>query len=287
MKVRLRSASCLLFFAMLLLFSSAMCVSASENVSYSVEGDSVCWVLDGSPSVSRPINFVEIRLLRDAESAHSVSFSLSELVDDQGNEFPRDLLVVETPYDSDLQTWGSIHSERMLLASEDAYADIRIGLHYKSDVRAGTYRGYLYSGQGDRIPIEITVNRYTFVAAEPQKIALDIPSPGTWITEPIHVKVGANHEDWVVSLSSAGLFLEEDTKTSFRSPLEEPQGQPLELMAVIDDEVFPLIEIRQFCGSEYVSGGVFSFKIQTETGLQHKAGHYTGLIQVDVRINDK
>ncbi len=268
----------------ILLFFAFTGVCASGNTLYSVTGDSLRWVLDGFPGDFRPVELLEFRVERNSEGTESFDFSLSDLVNEDGHKFPRDLIVVQTPYDSARKSLNSVYSKELLLAPGDDYADIKIGLHYRDEVWAGTYTGYLHSGQGDKIPVEIVVNRYTAVNVAPSLITMDIPQPGTWeAPERVVVTVGANHGDWVVRLSSKGLFYVDDKKNVIGSSLAEPQVGQLELMVVVGEETFVLSEIPIDFGTTYRSDGLFSFKIKTETDLGHKAGTYRGIVQVDVQ----
>lgn len=278
MKKSLTLRSWLIALVVLLSFTSAPSARAS--------GEPICWVLEGIPGSSRPVDYVEFQLVRSTEDAEPLMFTLSELVDDRGNEFPRNLLLIHTPYDSASQTWNSETSQTKLMASEHDYASLTIGLHYREKVPAGIYRGSLYSEQGVHIPIEIVVNRYTTAFVDKNEIVMEIPSPGVWVSDPVIVKVGANHGNWTVHLFSTGLFPQVEN-TSFLSSLGEPQAEPLELMALVDGKAFPLSEGYRLSGSGSGGDSDLCFKIQTETGLGHKAGYYAGIIQIDVEVDEE
>lgn len=278
---------CVTVLAVFMLLGSVQSAYAYEGSSYWVDGEPLQWELEGVPDSSRPVDYVEFRLVRITEDAEPLMFTLSELVDDQGNEFPRALLLIDTLYDSANQTWNSETSQVKLMASEHDIANLKIGLHYREKVPAGIYRGSLYSDQGDDIPIEIVVNRYTTVFVNEREVSMDLPSPGVWVTDPVVVQVGANHGEWTLKLFSSGLFPQVENTSFLSSLLEESQERPLELVALVDDKTFPLGEGFRFSGSGSGGDSIFRFRIQTETGLEHKAGHYAGVIQIDVEVDEE
>lgn len=280
MNKKLSFFSMLVFAAFILIFVFAGRVAAEGSL-YSVEGDAIQWELEGFPDESRPIEMRTIHLVRTTETTNPLDFSLSPLVDEQGNEFPRDMLVIQTPYDSAKQMYNSRYAQKRMLASVDTHAEIQVGLQYNSEVLAGTYRGRLHSEHGDDIPIVIIVGRCTKVTVEPRELYINAcEGPKVYTAEKsVIVTVRTNHRDWVVDLSSPGLFYEGDL-TSTLEPLElfviEEEGKPISL-----NELSPLR------GAHHGRCAVFTFKIQIETGWEHPAGSYAGFIYVDVHEKDE
>lgn len=248
------------------------------NTLYSVDGDMLRWVLDGYPDDSRPIEVITVHLVRDAESLEPLNYGLSSLVDDQGNEFPRELVVVRTPYDSAWQTWDFAYSQNQLLASTNEFAEIELGVQYTFPVRAGTYRGRLYSKHGDDIPLTIVVGRCTEVNVEPREVSLDVSSgPGLYkVTDSIKVTVCANHGDWVLKLTSAGLFYQDD---------QNLMVEPIELF-VVQDQLVALNDMPPVLGTMFGSGAELDLTIQAKVGWEHPAGSYQGKIRIDVFENE-
>ncbi|HHY15988.1 MAG TPA: hypothetical protein GX521_07930, partial [Firmicutes bacterium] len=101
------------------LFNSA---AAEEGSSYSIEGEVIRLVLDGFPNEHRR-EIADFRLFRTTENTEPLKFSLSDLVDEDGRLFPRAMVFLTTPYDSNLQKITTSFNQTLLLASEDEYAD--------------------------------------------------------------------------------------------------------------------------------------------------------------------
>ncbi len=285
MSGKFKSGHWLVLFAILAcaaLFNSA---AAEEGSSYSVEGEIIRLVLDGFPNEQRR-ELADFRLYRTTKNTEPLKFSLSDLVDEDGRLFPRAMVFLTTPYDSNLQKITTSFNQTLLLASEDEYADLQLVALYNEEIRAGTYRGRLISPQGRDIPVEIAVNRYTQIAVEPQQIELQIPGPGLYqAKEPVEVTVWANHGDWVINLLSSGLFYQEEKAIKLGRSDREPVKPPLQL-SLVGEKRQCLSEAVSVLGSEYGWGTTLSFRVETEAGWEHRAGNYAGVIKIEVSIQE-
>lgn len=266
-----------------LAFSSL--AAAEEQSHYFVEEEMIRLVLDGFPDDHRQ-EFVDFRLVRTAESTGPLDFSLSDLVDGEGRLFPRQMVMIKTPYDSKLQKTGLSFNQIRFLAGGDEYAELKMAVLYNEEIRAGTYRGKLHSPQGKDIPVEIIVNRYTEIRVEPREISLQIPGPGLYqAKEPIEVTVWANHGDWVINLTCSGLFYQEDAEVE-AGWLDAKPARPSLQLSVVGEERQILSEMAPVLGSEYGWGTTFNLKVQTKAGWEHRAGDYAGVIKIDVSIQE-
>ena len=274
------------FYGWLAVLILVIFVTVSEDVNaedtgetlYAVEGNALRWVLDGFPDDSRSTEVISIRLVRKTEGIDPLDFGLSPLVDDQGNEFPRELVVVRTPYDSAWQTWDFTYAQNRLLASKDGFAEVELGIHYRFPVRAGTYRGRLFSKHGDDIPLTIVVGHYTEVSATPQEVALVVSSgPGLYeVKNPVKVAICANHGDWVLKLTSTGLLYQDD---------QDLLVEPIELF-VVQEQLVALNDMPLVFGTSFGWGAELDLIIQAKVGWEHPAGSYQGKILIDVFVNE-
>lgn len=268
----------------LAMLALALIVSSGAQASFVIEGGPLQWVLEGKPSSSRPVEYVGLRLIRVGEERRSLYFRLSELHDDQGNEFPLDLIVLRTPYDSDEQRWENVLSERCLLAADDDYVDLKLGVRYSEVVVAGTYRGSLLSDAGEEVPLEVVVQPFTDVTLGPATIRLDaLAGPGLYrAAEPAQISVRANHVNWIVNVNSGGLFRIDDQNR-----------------VAVQSEFIPLffVEVRaanepsgrenlRLQGEDYGREALITFEVQAYVGWGHPAGTYGGVINVDVEVGD-
>ena len=287
MKMKTRFFACAV---LVLLLNLILPMVASAGESFHWEGEELSWVMQGIPDKARVADFRTIVLKRGSDSGEPLYFQLSDLEDGAGNKFPRELIVVRTPYDSAEQRWDRSFSSKRLLAAKDEYVELEIGVYYHELVPAGNYIGKLYTDDGSSIPLEITVDCFTKVGIDPPEIKLEIDSgPGVYISdESVTVTVLANHEKWVMTLFSDGLFYEDEEEALRRSIFarsRELEIEPLTVFIVRDNKVIPLsspLEVR----ADDCAGGHFNFKIQTEVGWEHKAGKYVGVIQVDLEFKD-
>ena len=81
--------------------------SSSAHGSYKVEGGHLTLVLSGQPSEHRHVKF---HLVREGTTNEHIYFSLSDVKDNQGNQFPRDLIRLSTDYDSEELSWDNEYS---------------------------------------------------------------------------------------------------------------------------------------------------------------------------------
>lgn len=264
---------------------------AGAETLYYVDGEDLTWVLEGVPDEARAAEFRSVRLTWVSETNEPLYFQLSNLEDDHGHRFPRESVVVRTHYDSAEQNWGRISDARVLLAATDEYADFEIGVNYHKAVPAGIYRGELFTDTGGSIPLEIVVERFTELTITPHEIEMEIGSgPGDYrAADTLQVQVLANHQDWVLSLSSAGLFYsdEEESGRSFlQRGSQKPQMEPIELFMVHKEKTMSFHEVPKIMGVDYAWWGTsLEFNIQTKVGWEHKAGKYSGVIRVDVELD--
>lgn len=283
MKTRLRINPLVVALLLALIFTE---LTTAEGL-FAFESEKLTWVFEGLPDQARGGNFLAMRVQRKHEANLPLDVTLSPLIDEYGNEFPRELVVIKTPYDSAEQSWSGTVSSKRLLAASDDYVDLEIGVYYHAAVPAGIYRGELFAEYAESVPIEIIVGRYTYVIVDPPEIKLEVSSgPGTYTAEDlVQVEVVANHPEWVLRLSSAGLFYldeEQSGRNSVLDRLKEPVVDPLELFIIHENQQVSLYEAPLLSGIDYEWSSIFEFKIQTEVGWEHKAGKYAGVIQVDV-----
>ena len=266
-------------------------LTAAEMLFY-VEGEELTWILEGLPDSTRKADFRSIQVVRGSDDRVPLVFQLSDIEDDYGNKFPRELIVLKTHYDSAEQSWDRASSARRMLAAKDEYADLEIGVYYHTPVPAGVYRGELYIKGGESIPLEIAVGRYTDIRIDPGEIKMEISGgPGVYKVEnPVTVNISANHQHWVLTLGSAGLFYLDDEESSRRSILNRPREsmvEPLELFIVHEENAISATELPQIVGTNHGWRGTsIDFFIQTTVGWEHKAGNYAGVIQVDVELQE-
>lgn len=281
----------------LLLIAVVLGEAAQSQDVYRVDGGPLRWVLEGQPSPSNLAQYVEFRLIREGAEPVDLNFSLSALVDDLHNEFPRELLALRTPYDSEEQQWDLIPTEKCLLAAADEFADLQLGVYYTETVAAGTYTGSLRSDAGGEIPLEIVVKPFTAVVIDTAQIKLEaLGGPGIYrISEPIQVCVRANHSNWVARFSSPGL-LPVDDLASVSRPLasweqsSERTAVPVPLLFIdlsSDQEAESGSEVLQVTGAEYGWQAIIEFTIQARVGWEHPAGEYVGVIRVDLEEVDE
>lgn len=278
MRLRLNSYEFVLFFVLILLFTMSGIGFAEESL-YVVEDKPISWILDGLPSDSDHMEIRTIQLARSVESSVALDFELSDLIDEQGNIFPREMVMIQTPYDSAWETWDSPFSQKRMLTSADHSAETTIGVKYSTPIRAGNYTGWLYSKHGDDIPLQITVPPYTEITVYPQEVSIDLNGgPGLYkAEESVTVEIRANHGAWNVNLSSAGLFYQDDQKDDWKEFIES-----IQLFIEIEQDK-PLVSLKDnvlIRGAEYGSSPTISFRVHARSGWEHPAGNYQGTIDV-------
>lgn len=279
--------SWLLVFALLAVAS--LFGQSSIQAAVRVEDGPLAVELDGEPSCSRPAEYVGFRLHREGDAGQPLYFSLSEMVDELGNTFPRDLIVLRTPYDSDELRWESVFAEHLLLGAEDGYVDLNLGVHYTELIPAGTYEGQLHSGTGEVVPLRIVVGPFTKVVVDPPLVTIDANAgPGIYkANQSVQVTVQANHNNWILRLSSEGLFFQDENRAVKRH-LNEPEEtvRPVPLLFAEPYSEGGQSEILQIGGSDYPSGAILEFEIHAHVGWEHRAGQYMGVVKVDVFIEE-
>lgn len=259
---------------------------------YSVEHTPLQVVLSGEPSPTRPAEYVQFRLRRNEGEGQSLYFSLSDLEDSSGNKFPRELIVLKTPYDSRELRWAFRNEQQLLLHAEDDYIDLELGVYYHELVPAGTYRGSLYSEFGGKISLEIEVAPFTNVAVYPSLVTVAAnEGPGIYkASEPVQVRMWANHSDWLVEISSGGLFYQSQRERDEEDrQLVHPSDVKIDPVPLLFSNQVAPEERHQslsFRGSEYGSGAILEFEIWAQIGWEHPAGHYSGVVTVDVEIEE-
>ncbi|NLO66634.1 MAG: hypothetical protein GX101_08130 [Firmicutes bacterium] len=265
----------------ILMFTASNWTLAADKAQYDVEDGPIQLELVGPPARDR-VEFVEFKLVRVGEDTLPLDFTLSQLVDADGNPFPNHLLLVETPYDSQVQTVRWAFYQFRLLAGSDEYAEVKFGVKYDEEVWAGTYQGTLSSPHGPDIPVEITVEPYIEVTTDPEQIEMDIPGPGVWETEtPMTINVQAN-VSWTITLSSKGLFYKTE-EADIPSVWAEATPYPPLMLWLVEEEPQPLMDGVTISGSGSTE---LSFGLQTKAGWEHRAGSYVGEIRIDVRMED-
>lgn len=270
--------------AMLVLIWSG--AAKAEQTLYKVEGGPVRLQVERSamletPSVGSTSAFTLARIVEDDTTLY---YSLSALVNELGHAFPGDMLVVKTHYDSDWQAftsqhglWSSFDDQISLLDAHALSSEILVGLKGNADAWAGTYRGLLSSKQGPDIPIEVVVPLYTVASLEPDTVHVAVDHGPDWYDlEPLEVRVDANHANWVVTLSSAGLFYQGD---------KYDDVPPMQLYLAGEEE--PLSEKGYVIArSGQNLGNLFTIKLKTEASWKHPAGRYEGTIIASVHGNE-
>jgi hypothetical protein len=261
-------------------------VLGREQPLYVVGGDDIQIYVEGFAIVEPP-NDPEtapmFTLTRTAEDDTPIYFSLSSLEDD-GNAFPREMVVVKNAQDSEWQAfasseghWNSYDSEICLLPSGQSHSEVFVALRGEVGVRAGTYEGMISSPHGPSVPIQITVGRHTMVSGNPQDMYIAVgQGPGWYDADPLQLVVAANHGDWVVTISSEGLFYQDD---QYQDVL------PM-MLYIKSDERVPLTEPYQINGHIYNWGVVMEIELQTEATWKHPAGDYQGTVFFDVHLNE-
>lgn len=258
----------------------------ADEVSYAVEGDLVRLYVGGSlmeeaSGVVSTSSFTLARIIKDETALY---YSLSDLVNESGDAFPRDMLVVKTPNDSDWRAftsqygrWSSFDDQICLLPAGASSAEIHVGLKGDADVWAGTYRGQLRSENGPDIDIEVVVPRSTIVRLNRDVIHAAVDrGPGRYEFE-LQVWIDANHADWFVTLHSEGLTYQGDEYKDVPS-----------LQLYLPGVEIPLSKEGYIIRSSE-SGGrslVLELKLETRVGWEHAAGRYEGTIVVNVRGNE-
>jgi hypothetical protein len=257
--------------------------SSSAHGSYKVEGGHLTLVLSGQPSEHRHVKF---HLVREGTTNEHIYFSLSDVKDNQGNQFPRDLIRLSTDYDSEELSWDNEYSKHCLLQGGDSDVELELGVYYAKAIPAGTYTGYLYSGVGDDIPLEIVVKAFTDIVVNPEWVAIEaLSGPGSYkAKEPVEVIVTANHTNWVVTISSQGLIFQDSQKEDWQS--SEQQIIPVPISFVDPHEENIRRESLQFMGGDYGGDGVIQFEIEAQIGWEHPAGTYVGVVSVDVNTSE-
>ncbi len=256
----------------------------AEQALYEVVGAPIFHQVDGFETLEPPGDtslapaLTLTRTTDDNDTA--VYFSLSSIEDEYGNEFPRDMLLVKTWYDSDWKAftsqsgrWMSFDEQVLLLKAGETSSEIHFALRGTVDAWAGTYKGSLSSDKGPDIPIEIVVENSIVVVVDPEKMSVAVDhGPGQYKLAPVEVTITANG-DWEIVLSSSGLLYTGKVYNDV---------SPLELFYLFDsDEMTSLKEGHTITGSGS-SITTLSLALRTETISQYPAGIYEGAIIVSV-----
>ncbi|HBN96012.1 MAG TPA: hypothetical protein DDZ66_06910 [Firmicutes bacterium] len=284
---RLRCRGLSFFTVVIMLVLIGNVVAREEQTLYVVEGDAIRLDVEGFATLEPPGEpelAPRLTLVRTGEGDDTaLYYSLSSLMDEFGNEFPREMVVVMAPSDSEWQafsfkdgTWRSSDSQICFLTSQQSRSEVFISLRGEVKVRAGTYRGMLTSTYGPDIPIEIAVGPYTVVSGNPQNMHIAVDrGPGWYDADALQVEVEANHGDWVIIISSDGLFYQGD---------QYKDVPPMQLY-VKSDELVPLSKPYEIRGNANGWGTVLTIELKTESSWKHPAGVYKGTILVDVHAN--
>ncbi|HPT84255.1 MAG TPA: hypothetical protein PLM25_10210 [Limnochordia bacterium] len=262
-------------------------VMASCQLGIEVDGGPVSFTVRGFTDLDGPGEQVPTHWLTFTRTAEDDDTVLYYSLIDLTEGFPRDMVVVQTPYDSDWQAftegsdrwrWSS-DAQICFLAAGDKQSHVQIGLRGNVKLRAGTYSGTLSASHGPDIPVEITVLPYTLVTTSPQEIQLTLEQgPGWYTIPPLEIQVEANHGDWVLAIASDGLHYQGD-KYENVPPLE------LYLVKPVDEpeKLVPLSEgPQEITRSVYGWGTTLSIDLQTESTWKHPAGVYKGTVFVYV-----
>lgn len=284
MRVKKRAVGFVLIFTFVLALGPA----ALADSPFIIEGGPLHWVLDGSPHSGRSAEYKELQIIRVGEEDIPLEFTLSDLEDDSGNKFPRELVVLDSPYYFAEQTWPSRYTQHSVLDRDHQQGTVRVGVSYGEMVRAGTYRGYLYPTMGEPIAVSIEVPRFTDVFIYPRELTIEADAgPNMYeANETVEIVVTANNSDWKVSLHSEGLFYQvpEKDRPKLWQEVSKANVKPVPLFFCRVDETEHVVPELQLLGVEYGGGTVVKFKVLAETDWEHPAGTYKGVIQVNVNI---
>lgn len=262
-------------------------VMAEEQLDVVVDGGPVSFTVRGFADLQESVEQMPIHWLTLTSTAEDDGTALYYSLTDLSEGFPRDMVVVKTPYDSNWQAFAegsdrwrwSSDAQICLLAAGDRQSQVQIALRGDVTLRAGTYSAVLSASNGPDIPIEITVLPYTVVTSGTQEIQLSLDrGPGWYAIPPLEIQVEANHGNWVVALASDGLHYQGDRYENV---------PPLELFLVKSvkeaEELVPLSEgPQEIARSVYGWGTTFSVNLQTESTWSHAAGTYKGTVFVYV-----
>ncbi|NLL48356.1 MAG: hypothetical protein GX249_07210 [Firmicutes bacterium] len=267
---------------LIVLFSMWSAAIRAQGILYQVEGEQVHLEVERSASLGteKVGSTAMFTLTRSTDDDTALYYSLSELLNESGDVFPRDMLVVKTPYDPDWQAftstyglWNSFDDQICLLDAREDSSDICLGLKGEVDAWAGTYQGRLYSDEGPDIFIELVVPTYTIATLSPDTIHVVLDHGPDWYElGPFDIWVGANHKNWIATLYSEGLIYQGDKYSNV---------PPLELY--LPGEDVPLSEGYVITGNGEHVEHFFTIEMVTEAGWQHPAGDYRGTLFVEVQ----
>ena len=144
-------------------------VMAEEQLDVVVDGGPVSFTVRGFADLQESVEQMPIHWLTLTRTAEDDGTALYYSLTDLSEGFPRDMVVVKTPYDSNWQAFAegsdrwrwSSDAQICLLAAGDRQSQVQIALRGDVTLRAGTYSAVLSASNGPDIPIEITVLPYT------------------------------------------------------------------------------------------------------------------------------
>ena len=262
---------------MLLVFSTHLVSAGTPNALYRVESDHLQLIAAETWVETEILNLGVLRIVRTEESVIPLDFRLGTIVSAEGVEFPRERIMVRTPYDSAWLNWRSPFDQVRFLAATDQFAELELRIQAGPLLQAGLYRGVLTSEHGEPVHFEILVPQFTEIHVEPNELNMAIPgAPGFHLVpETIQVTVRANHNRWVLSLQSAGLF-----------SVDHSEAEPLELLFQEETDFVSLGQGLTLYGKNYGWGTILDFTVGVEVSLQNPAGNYVGMIQAAIYLED-
>ncbi len=284
----IRTGVALIISAYLVLYLGSSLIGATENSQppYYISDVPIQLVVDGMSRTNseRAVQSSwSFYVTREAEQGETLFYGLSTLEDREGNTFPREYILVQTPYDSAWQGFSSMGDRVPFLDGKERTAEIKIGVFCGARGRAGRYTGHFFSSEGAPIPIEVEVKPYTMVLIEPRVIHFDAQGgPGTYqADESVTVMIHANHGNWDLTMRTEGLFYQAQDNEG-----EDRIFSEIWIQTDGSDEAVCLGDGLRIIGSTYGWGISQTFTFWTTFGWEHPAGLYEGVISVDMLLDN-